>query len=84
MCLPESGAQVVMPILAPISTADSTPTKSSVLTAGMLSELPSALRTVVRPWKMLSKLAGHHWLPGVSRQHVGLILDLRRRATSPW
>ena len=41
----------------------------------MFSELPSALRTVVWPWKMLSKLPGHHWWVGVSRQHVGVIVD---------
>ena len=60
-----------MPNFVPMSTALSTPTKSSVLTAGMLSELPSALRRVVWPWKMLSKLPGHHLWVGVSFQHVG-------------
>ena len=29
--------------------------------AGAWRELPNALRMVVGPWKMLSKLPGHHW-----------------------
>src|SRR4051794_16331863 len=69
--LPASGAHDVMPILVPVSIALSTPTKSSVLTAGIFSELPSALRMVVWPWKMLSKLPGHQEWVGVSFQHVG-------------
>src|SRR5579863_5081318 len=37
------------------------PTYARVFTAGILSELPNALRTFVGPWKILSKLDGHHW-----------------------
>src|SRR5919199_5636799 len=69
--LPESGPQVVMPILVARSTAAGTPTYSSVLTAGMLIELPSAVRSVIWPWNWLSKFDGHHWWPGASSQHVG-------------
>src|SRR5450631_1875907 len=67
--LPESGPQVVIPIFAARSAAEGTLTYSSVLTAGMFSELPSALRSVVFPWNWLSKLLGHHCVP-LSGQHV--------------
>src|SRR5919197_6197612 len=67
----ESGPQVLIPILVPCSTTFGTPAKSRVLTAGILSELPRALRTVVRPWNLPSKLTGHHWWTGLSRQQVG-------------
>ena len=70
--LPESWPQVVIPIRVPRSTAEGTDTNSSVFTAGMLIEFPSADRTVVCPWNWLSKLVGHHWCPGWSSQHVGL------------
>src|SRR5579864_3569502 len=69
--LPESGPHVVTPIFVARSTADGTVTNSSVLTAGILMELPSAVRTVVCPWNWLSKLLGHHWWPGTSCQHEG-------------
>ena len=59
--LPESGPQVVMPMRVARSTAVGTDTNSSVFTAGMLIELPSAVRAVIRPWNWLSKFDGHHW-----------------------